>query len=1167
LQEAAALALPRLTATFEMMGTPCYAAPEQLRGEPTSARSDLYSWGLVFLECLTGALATEGASGHDVMMRQLGPEPVPIPAWLRGQRLGRLLQVVTAKTVEKRDVIIPELLEALSTIASGEPVSRSGTSTHAAGTAAERRQLTLMSCRIALGATDERELDLDEQDDLLHALEATVRDLVHGAGGHLTSVLGERLLVVFGHPQAREDDARRAVRAALHIAAEMQRTSDRLENERAVRARAHIGVHTGLVIVRELRGVGERTLSHLLGPTPQVAARLEERAGPSEVLVSADTHRLLRGVLRAEPAGTLRLSEHSADMPIFLVTAAQQRFAIESVHGLPEPPLVARRLERAHLLDGWAQARAGSPVVTLLTGEPGIGKSRLLRELRREVPVPDWLECRCVIENQSSPLRPFAELLAALPEPLETLLERMGFDLAQTMPLFGHLLERSVDDRFPPLAVTPEREKELMLTALVSLAIRVAQERPVVLAVEDLHWADPTTIELVGLLIEEIRGARMARGERPVRLLLALSARPEFDPPWSTHDLDIIQPARLGRDDVEALVAAVVASRQVLDPRVVDLVAERSDGVPLFVEEVTHVLAEAGQLTAPAEPLPRDTPEFEVPASLRDLLAARLDPLSPSARETAQIAAALGREFRYEFLRAVLAKDDAPLRVDLRELLDAGLAHARRAARVESYVFKHTLVRDAAYESMTRPTRRRVHRLVAHALRERFPEVAQTQPEMLAQHFERGDEPETAVECWLRAGDRSMRRAAYTEAIAQLERGLAVLRGQSPSPARSRLELEVLVALGTVLFSSRGYGVPEVEDTFARASMLCQELGQDLSLKVLNGLVSVHITRSDFEATALLIPRFRELSGRDDVVLALAGHATIGCEAFWRGDFTLARQHSARAVELYDTEDFQRFAREYGYDGGLFSFAFLMTSLWQLGYADSAEEVRRKMMTIAEAAPDPYSILLALGFDIPLLIDRGEAEAATTAIDRLTLQATEQKLYFWLAVAMCGRGGVLLLGGDAEGAVPVLRQGLDLLRSLGVMSSYSYYLNYLVGAHLEAGQLDDARAVVDEGLELCTALLARFHRPELLRLRGELLLRQGDAERAEASIRDAMRAACAQEGKAFELRAATSLARLLGASDRRGEARALLGGVYGWFTEGLETRDLRVARELLATLR
>src|SRR5262245_12735057 len=1164
LQEAAALALPRLTATFEMMGTPCYAAPEQLRGQPTSARSDLYSWGLVFLECLTGTLATEGASGHDVIMRALGPEPIPIPAWLRSQRLGRVLQIVTAKAVEKRNVTIPGLLDALSTIAFGEP-SRSRTPSQETRAAAERRQLTVMSCRIALEATNERELDLDEQDDLLHALETTIGDIVHDAGGHLTSILGERMLVVFGHPQAREDDARRAVRAALRIAAETRRTSEQLESEHAVRARAHIGVHTGLVIVRELRSVGERGLADLLGPTPQVAARLEDLAGPSQVLVSADTHRLLRGVLHSEPAGSLRLSAHSADMPIFLVTAAQQGPTPESVRGL-EPPLVARRLERAHLLESWARARAGSPAVTLLTGEPGIGKSRLLRELRREVPAADWLECRCVIENQSSPLRPFAELLAALPEPIETLLGRLGFDLAQTMPLLAHLLELPTDDRFPPLAATPERQKELMLTMLVSLAMRVAQERPVVFAVEDLHWADPTTIEMVGLLIEEIRGSRMATGEGPVCLLLVLSARPEFDPPWPTHDLGIIQPARLGRGDVAAMVAAAVARGQVLESRIVDLVAERSDGVPLFVEEVTHVLAEAGQLTAPAEPLPRETPEFEVPASLRDLLAARLDPLSPGARETAQIAAALGREFRYEFLRVVMAKDEVQLREDLRELLDAGLAHARRAARVESYVFKHALVRDAAYESMTRPTRRRVHRVIAYALQDRFPDIAQAQPEMLAQHFERGDEPERAVECWLRAGDRSMRRAAYTEAIAQLERGLAVLRALSPSPARSRLELEVLVALGTVLFSSRGYGVPEVEHTFARASTLTQELGQDLSLKVLNGLVSVHITRSDFEATTALIPRFRDLSERDDVVLALAGHATIGCEAFWRGDFAAAREHSARAVELYDTEDFRRFAHEYGYDGGLYSFAFLMTSLWQLGYADSAEEVRRKMMAIAEAAPDPYSILLALGFDIPLLIDRGEADAASAGIDRLSLQATEQKLYFWLAIAMCCRGGVLRLAGDGESAVPVLRQGLDLLRGLGVMSSYSYYLHYLAGAHLEASQLDDARAVVDEGLELSSVLLARFHRAEFLRLRGELLLRHGDVENAEASMREAMRTAGAQQGKAFELRAATSLARLLGATGRKREAGALLGGVYGWFTEGLETRDLRLARDLFATL-
>jgi tetratricopeptide (TPR) repeat protein len=983
----------------------------------------------------------------------------------------------------------------------------------------------------------------------------------------VVSALGERLLLVFGHPQAGEDDARRAVRAALRIVAGVERAGLRLASERRVQVAIRIGIHTGVVIVRELRGLGDRALTEMLGRTPQVATRLETIAGPGEVVASADTYRLVRGIVQGELLGTLRLSEHSAGTAYFRVRDRPPVSATESLRMADATPLVGRRLERAQLLDAWTQTCGGRPRVTLVSGEPGIGKSRLLRELRSEVPSDAWLEGRCVSEHQSSPLRPVAELIAAFPQGAEEFLQRHDFDLAQTVPLINRLLERPPDERYPPLALAREREKELMLATLVSLVGRMAQERPLVLAIEDLQWADPTTIELAGLLVEEMQSARLMTEEVPTRLCVVFTARSEFVPPWSARDVTVIQPSPLDREEISAMITAVLTTGQHAPAHVVDLIARRSDGIPLFVEEVTQVLAEAGQLTPTIDTLEPDAPDVDIPTSLRDLLAARLDALSASVRETAQIAAALGREFRYELLRSVISKDESLLREDLQELLHAGLVYARRAARSESYVFKHALVRDAAYESMTRLTRRRVHRLIAGTLHERFPEIEQSQPELLAHHYEKGEQPEAAADYWHRAASRSVGRAAYVEATRQLERGLAILHAQPVSPLRVRQEIELLVTQGIFLAQTRGSGVPEVEATLARADSLSRRLGEDLPLQVVNGLMSMHVTRSDRKGVEQLLPQFRRMAEQQEDLLAhTSGHLLLGIEAFWRGDFASARLHTARTYAFTDAEEMRRFVHDYGHESTLYAHAYLMLSLWNLGYPDQAQAILREMIARGEAANDPYSILIALGFGVSLPLHRGETEEALAMIDRLTTIATEQKLFFWLAGGMCTRGVAFVQMGAAELGVGLLRQGADVYRSLGVMASYSYYLSQLVAAHLAAGQFDEGLALAEEGMDLCDRLLARFHRPELFRLRGELLLAKGDVEGAEGSMRLAVESARAQQGRAYELCAAMSLARLLKSTGRRAEARDLLAGVHGWFTEGLETRDLRQARILLEAL-
>ena len=1164
--DAGALQLPQITMTPQIMGTPSYAAPEQLRGEPASTRSDLYSWGLVFLECLTGELAVNGATVQEIIFKQLGPEPILIPPWLRKHRLGGVLQAVTAKQIEKRDVTMEGLLQALSLTEQEDLHDAQASAQNRALAQGERRQLTVVCCSLHATRSQGGALDLEELDELLHAEQAICEELAARGGGHLAGVMADRFLLAFGYPQAHEDDARRAARAALDIAAEVELASARLQGERGLRLEARIGIHTGLVIARELRRASRFGLDDLVGLTPQIALGLAELAGPGEVLASLSTQRLLRGEIGTVAAGELKLADLAESLPVFRLTGPQRHpVGLETTPDTRETPLVGRANQLRELVAAWEHAQAGKARVVFIRGEPGIGKSRLLRELRRQVGAGGWLECRCLEENQGTPLRPVVDLLSSVDEPLESLLSRHGFDLAETLPLFADLLSQFIAGHPASLPYSRERQKELTLNALVTLLFKMTETQSRVLAIEDLHWADPTTLELTSLLVQEVRSADAVEGQLGSRLCVVFTARPEFDPPWPTVDTSVIQPPRLAREEVEEMITAGLAHERSLPKATVDEIVRRADGIPLFVEEVTRVLTEAGGLAAVAGGRPSSLAPA-IPSTLRDLLTARLDSLSPGAKETAQLAAVLGREFRYEMLKATSRKDESALREDLEDLSQAGMVFHRRSVRSETYVFKHVLVCDTAYESLLRPTRQDLHRRVANVLKQRFPDLEQHRPELLAQHFEGAGDVDTAVDYYHRAGSRAMKRGAYVEAAQQLEHGLALLRMQPESPERDQLEVELLTTLGTVQFSTKGYGSEDVERTFSRARDLGEQLRGEMSPKVLTGIMGVYFTRSDRKSTAALLPIFQELAGRSDPVYAITGHATLGLAALFEGDLVRARECLTVARRYYGTDEFQTFARAWGYDGGMLVYAWEMIALWQLGYPDQAEALWREMMSIAEATKEPYSLLLALSFGTTLADYRGDTAATLELAARLMTLSSEQRLYAWLASAMVAQGGALLRSGDAEGAISQISQGLDLFRAAGVLLFYSSCLPELAAAYGAAGKVSEGLATVNEGLSRCERELVRFHEPELWRVKGELELRQGDASAAEASFRRALEIARQQSAKSFELRAAMSLSRLLRQQGRTDESRSLLGSIYGWFMEGFETKDLREAKALLAEL-
>jgi TOMM system kinase/cyclase fusion protein len=1159
--EATGWGLPRITATQEMMGTPCYAAPEQLRGESPTTRSDLYSWGLIFLECLSGELVVRGASVHESIVKQLSDEPIDIPAALP-ERLRKLLQVVTAKAVEKRDATIAGLFQTMSAVQPGWDETEPDVSVPQQKQPGERRQVTVLSCWLAVSQSDGRVVDLEQLDELVHAQDALYAELAARGGGRVATAFGNQAIFVFGHPQAHEDDARRAARTALRIRDEVRRRDSEMEREHGIRLEVRIGIHTGLVIVRELRRPAVRDSFDLIGPTPQVATRLAEMAEAGEVLASGDTQRLLRSEIESEPRGEARLPGGGDTVPVFSLKGLRQLAAgVETIQLQRETLLVGRDQQLEQLVDAWRRTQAGSGAVFLVSGEPGIGKSRLVRELRRRVPAAAWLGCQCRAENQNSALRPFIDLLSALDEPIEALLSRYEMDLAENLPLLNALVSLPPDERYPLPNLTPERRKELTLNAILTLLVRMAAAQPLILAMEDLHWADPTTLDLLAMLVEELRAPVQAPDEVP-RICVVTTARPVFTPPWSLENVSLIVLPRLTGNEVEEMIKASLTSDvSALPRRVLDEVILRSDGIPLFAEEVTRMLVESG--IDPESDSNRLN--MGIPGTLRDLLTARLDGLSSSAKDTAQLASVLGREFRYELLRAASEKTESLVRADVRELSHAGLIYQRRSVRAESYLFKHALLRDTAYESMVRTSRQTLHERVANVLHERFPDVKRTQPEVLAFHFQHGGRAENALEYWRQAGDLAVKRGAYVESIRHSQEGLHLLEGLSESPWRNTTELELRTSLGVGLIATKGYGAAEVEQNCSRAQDLCNELRDAPQLvPTLYGLWTYHLLRDHRDASLELAERlYRIAQSPEHVLIATTAR---GITAYWGAEYKKSLEYLDHASALYDAKHQRALAPGFGEDAALLAPLYRTWCLMAMGNFDQARAQQGRTQALVAQVSSPYvtatwmifGLLLGLGLE-DVALTRSFAEGAIAL-------SQEQRFPFFFATASCGYGWTQIMEGEIKAGIARIREGLGVLQLTGAVVARSYWLACIAEGQLALGEVAAGLVTVDEALAQSEGNLNRLQDPWLYRLKGELLQLTSDTASAEHWLRKAVTSAHERGAKPLELRAVMSLARFLSTQGKAGDVRPLVADVAQSFTEGADTGPVRAVRALLAEL-
>ena len=768
---------------------------------------------------------------------------------------------------------------------------------------AERRQLTVLFCDLVDSTVLASQLDPEEWREVVRAYQSTCAAVIQRYDGHIAQYLGDGLLVYFGYPRAHEDDAQRAVRAGLGMVEALRQLNTRLARERGVSLAVRLGIHTGQVVVGEIGG-GAKQEQLALGETPNLAARLQGIAAPNTLVISAATSQLLGGFFACQSLGTQLLKGFAQPLEVYQVryeSTARSRLEAAGSTGLT--PLVGREAEVALLRERWAQVKEGLGQVVLLSGEAGIGKSRLVQVLTEQVASEPqaWLTpCQCSPYYQNTALYPMIDLLERVAlrfereesaqrklNKLEGFLVQYGLPLAETVPLFAALLALPLAEGYTPLTVSPEQQKQKTLQALLTIVLRTAAQQPVLFIMEDLHWVDPSTLEFLTLLVDQGPTAR---------ILALFTCRPDFSPPWSGRShLTQITLNRLPRRQAAELTGRV-AHGKALPAEVVEQVVAKTDGVPLFVEELTKMVLESGLLQEREErfELTGPLPPLAIPTTLHDSLMARLDRLA-AVKGLAQLAATLGREFSYALLQAVSLEDEDTLQRGLHQLVAAEFLYQRGLPPQATYVFKHALIQDAAYQSLLRSTRQQYHQRIAQVVEARFPEICDTQPELVAQHYTAAGCAEQAVRYWQRAGEHASDRSAHLEAISHLTTGIELLKTLPETPEHTQQSLTLHIALGAALQMAKGNAAPEVEHAYTQARALCQQVGETPELiPVLFGLWRFYLVRAQLHTAREIGDTLLHLVQRA-MPLGLRGSAWARCRlpaSTWRKASHAIRQTS-----------------------------------------------------------------------------------------------------------------------------------------------------------------------------------------------------------------------------------------------------------------------------------
>jgi predicted ATPase/class 3 adenylate cyclase len=1040
---------------------------------------------------------------------------------------------------------------------------------------AERRQLTVMFVDLVGSTTLSARLDPEDMRDVIRAYQNAVAGEIARFEGHVAKFMGDGVLAYFGWPRAHEDEAERAVRAGLALV----QTVAGLTTPAGEALAARIGIATGKVVVGDLIGEGATQEEAVVGETPNLAARLQRLAEPGSIAISQATRGLLGGLFELSDLGPQHLKGFAQPVGAWRVlglASAESRF--EAMHATGLTPLVGREHELGLLLERWSLARGGEGQVVLLSGEAGIGKSRISRALLERLGDETYTRLRyyCSPYHTNSALHPVIEQLeraAGLTaddsadfklDKLEAVLGQAIGRVTEVAPLLAALLSIPSEGRYPPHNLTPAVQKMRTLDALVGQLEGLAAQQPVLMVFEDAHWIDPTTIELFELVIERVQ-------HLPVLLLITF--RPEFNSPWAGHaHTTSLALNRLGRNQGAAMVAGLIGGRP-LPAEVMEQILAKTDGVPLFVEELTKTVLESGLLADAGDhyELAGPLPPLAIPTTLQDSLMARLDRLAP-VKEVAQIGAVIGREFSYELLAAVATMSSNQLSDALEQLVNSELVFRRGHPPQANYTFKHALVQEVAYQSLLKSKRQELHARTTRVLEERFPEVAEVQPELLAHHCTQAGLIEQALAYGHQAGLRAMARSAYREAVAQLKQGLDLVPSLPDGPERRRRELDLQVALGGARIAATGWAAPETGATYARARELCHEVGDTPQLvPTLWGLFQFHANRAELRKGWEIAEEFLRVAEqrKQDTAARVISHRVAGISSQYLGQLARGFSHHEQALACYDPRERSSPVFFAAVDTRVHSLGWTAWVLLHQGFPDQGLRRIREALTLADELVHPYSSAYALHLTCGFHQFRRDQQIVAEKSSMQMSVAAEQGFPHWLATATIFHGWAVATGGELEAGIAEMHRGLAALQAAGGQLNVPYYLGLLAGAYTRAAQAPKALQLLAEALARVEETEECWYEAELHRLRAKALLGTGltEANEAEASFRQAIDVARVQGVKFWEIRASTNLARMWAAQGKRDQARDLLAPIYGWFTEGFDTADLTNARALLEELR
>jgi predicted ATPase/class 3 adenylate cyclase len=1041
---------------------------------------------------------------------------------------------------------------------------------------AERRQLTVMFCDMVGSTALSAQLDPEDMRKVIGAYHTCIAEVITRFQGMIARYMGDGVLAYFGYPKAHEDDAEQAVRAGLALVDVMPG----IKTDTNAPLKIRIGIATGTVVVGDLIGEGAAQEQAVVGETPNLAARLQTLAQPGTVVICANTRRLTGGHFEYFDLGPVALKGWAEPVPAWQVlrqTELESRF--EARRKTKPTPLLGRDDEIELLLRRWQSAARGEGRVILLTGEPGIGKSHIALALEERLQAEAHIALRyfCSAHHSNSALFPFisqlertarfqrgdspAEKLAKL----EALLARSGTDSENAVALLANLLSLPSGGRHRLPDTTPQKLKEQTMSALLAQLGSLSARRPVLMIVEDVHWIDPTSLELLALAVERVP-------HFPV--LLIITARPEFVPPWPGHaHVTTIQLSRLSRRDGAALVDRITEGKAMPEEVTAQILA-RTDGVPLFVEELTKTILESGLLQERNGEyvLDRPLPTLAIPTTLHASLMARLDRL-PQVREVAQIGAVVGREFSYELLHAVAGMPQEKLDEALDQLVRSELVFRRGEPPYAVYTFKHALVRDAAYAGLLKSRRAHLHAAIADAFEQRFPEVLDAQPETQAHHLTEAGLIEKAIGYWLKAGKNAAIRSANLEANAHLQRGLESLDHFSEGPQRDKVELDFLLALAPCLIAMHGPASSKSMAAFSRARELCERLGDPPEyLRVMFWLTTASVVRGELpqalEAVVTLLRRAEARGDRPALLNAMRGHAMI---LLFMGHVVDAREAIERAVGAFSASDeTERLAaRAAGQDAGAANLALMSWALWLLGYVDMAVARMNAALARADAIDHPHTRAYASYYACILHALRGEPAIAQKHAERCLSLSEEHGFRQWRGLARAVRGICMSMLDASSNTFDDTANALAEYQSAGYQLGITTLHVLLGSALLLRNQPETALELVEQGLSSAAHNNERIFEAELYRLKARAWLACGapdSTSHAELLFDRSLAIAREQRARSLELRAATDLAALWVNQGKRKRAFDLLAPVYAWFAEGLDTQDLKDAKKLLNQL-